>query len=450
MPCAGSSSPSPACRPCAAWTSTCAPAKCWRLLGENGAGKSTLIKVLGGAVVPDAGTHPASTARRCRIRRARRRPPGRRRGHLPGVQPRPGADGGREHLPRPGATRLAGSPRGDERRRAAELFRRLGVADRSRRAVPRADASPSSRRSRSPRRWPLDARILVMDEPTATLTPPEVERLFAIIRDLKRHGARHHLHQPSARRDLRHRRPRHGAARRRSTSATRPIARGRPRRADRDDGRPAARPGVPAAARRPIGEPRLVVTRPAPRAQGARRLVRRSAAAKSLGLTGLVGSGRTETARLIFGADRARRRHDRARRPAAGHPLAARRHPRRHRLLTEDRKGQGLVLAHSVRDNFALPNLAALSRLGFVDRRRGARRVRPATSTASASAWPTPEQPARNLSGGNQQKVVLAKWLRAQLRGGHLRRADARHRRRGEVRDLPADQRAGRAGARRS
>ena len=79
-------------------------------------------------------------------------------------------------------------------------------------------------------------------------------------------------------------------------------------------------------------------------------------------------------------------------------------------LLTEDRKGQGLVLAHSVRDNFALPNLGSWSRLGFLQRGRESRAFA-AQAERLRIRISGPEQPAGHLSGGNQQKVVLAKWL---------------------------------------
>jgi ABC-type sugar transport system ATPase subunit len=129
-----------------------------------------------------------------------------------------------------------------------------------------------------------------------------------------------------------------------------------------------------------------------------------------VGLTGLVGAGRTETVRLIFGADRkesgtveldGRILDIRSPRDAIRSGIA---------LLTEDRKAQGLVLGQSVRDNFALPNLERFSFLGFVRRRaegRALARHIEGLRIRAASA----DQPARNLSGGNQQKVVLAKWL---------------------------------------
>jgi len=79
-------------------------------------------------------------------------------------------------------------------------------------------------------------------------------------------------------------------------------------------------------------------------------------------------------------------------------------------LLPEDRKAQGLVLGRSVLENYSLPNLRRFTRLGF---------LRPRRERGAFVRWiealrirvPVPEKPVRNLSGGNQQKVVLAKWL---------------------------------------
>lgn len=133
-------------------------------------------------------------------------------------------------------------------------------------------------------------------------------------------------------------------------------------------------------------------------------------AGEVLGLTGLVGAGRTETVRLIFGADRRESGTIRLddvelniKKPsdAIGHGIC---------LLTEDRKGQGLVLMHSVRENFGLPNLDTFSKTGFLKHK---------SEKSSFSEYiesmkikiPNQEQLAKNLSGGNQQKVVLAKWL---------------------------------------
>ena len=79
-------------------------------------------------------------------------------------------------------------------------------------------------------------------------------------------------------------------------------------------------------------------------------------------------------------------------------------------FLTEDRKMQGLVLAHSVRDNFGLPNLGRLSARGFVDGRAESREFAGYVEQLQIKVQDQ-EQRAGNLSGGNQQKVVLAKWL---------------------------------------
>jgi ABC-type sugar transport system ATPase subunit len=129
-----------------------------------------------------------------------------------------------------------------------------------------------------------------------------------------------------------------------------------------------------------------------------------------LALTGLVGAGRTETVRLIFGAD-AREAGEirldgnlltlRSPQDAIAAGIG---------LLTEDRKLQGLVLGHSVRENFGLPNLERLSRNGFVELGREREEFARFVEQLQIKV-PNQEQFAGNLSGGNQQKVVLAKWL---------------------------------------
>jgi ABC-type sugar transport system ATPase subunit len=129
-----------------------------------------------------------------------------------------------------------------------------------------------------------------------------------------------------------------------------------------------------------------------------------------LGLTGLVGAGRTELARVIFGADP---RHGGEVR-LDGQPLRLV-SPRDAIasgvcLLTEDRKAQGLVLGLSVRENFALPNLSQFMRHGLLSRSRESEAFGHYVDRFSIKI-PHVEQLAGHLSGGNQQKVVLAKWL---------------------------------------
>ena len=135
-----------------------------------------------------------------------------------------------------------------------------------------------------------------------------------------------------------------------------------------------------------------------------------------LGLAGLMGSGRSELARILFGLDPCERGEVRVN----GQPLRTR-SPRasiqqRMAFLTEDRRAEGLCLEASIADNLALVTLPAHARgpLGWIDRiglRELVTRIRDAVRL-NKSARDT--QPVKSLSGGNQQKVVLAKWLLAE------------------------------------
>ncbi len=133
-------------------------------------------------------------------------------------------------------------------------------------------------------------------------------------------------------------------------------------------------------------------------------------AGEIVGIAGLVGAGRTELLRLIFGADRP----SGGRLVVDGKPVKVR-SPRAAvkagiGLLPEDRKGQGLALPMSIRANVSAASLETFTKFGFIDAKREAAR---ASELSKDLAIRTPgiEQLCRNLSGGNQQKVVLAKWL---------------------------------------
>ncbi|GMV99067.1 MAG: ribose import ATP-binding protein RbsA 2 [Candidatus Hydrogenedentota bacterium] len=129
-----------------------------------------------------------------------------------------------------------------------------------------------------------------------------------------------------------------------------------------------------------------------------------------VGLTGLVGAGRTEVARAIFGADRI----DGGSIQLDGKPVSIRSPQDAIRngigLLTEDRKNQGLILGMAVRENTTLANLRALVKRIFISGRQE-RTVAEGYVKDLRIKTPSIEQTVQNLSGGNQQKVVLAKWL---------------------------------------
>ena len=134
-----------------------------------------------------------------------------------------------------------------------------------------------------------------------------------------------------------------------------------------------------------------------------------------LGMFGLVGSGRTQVARCIFGAEpftageillNGKSINLRSPRQAVLAGIA---------LLTEDRKRDGLVMNCTIRDNASLASYVNLSRFGVIDRRKQAARVQQKIQELDVRP-PLLDRLASQLSGGNQQKLVLAKWLMTQAR----------------------------------
>ncbi|MFM8578468.1 MAG: sugar ABC transporter ATP-binding protein [Planctomycetaceae bacterium] len=375
------------------------------LLGENGAGKSTLIKVLGGAHTADAGAIEIDGRAEEIASPQQSRSAGIAVIHqeftlIPALSPPENIFLGQER------SRAGFVSRGDERRRAGEIFDRLGV-------TLDLDA-PCSRLSTAQQQLVeiakalvSDPRIIVMDEPTAALTPAEVSGLFGIIRELKERGiaviyVSHRLDEIFAIAD------RVVVLRDGGNVGGEPID-----RIDRSRliGLMVGRTLADEYPRRRVvlGPPRLTV-RGLRRGRSVRGVSFEARAGEILALAGLVGAGRTETLRLIFGADRreegeilldGRRLDIRSPRDAIAAGIG---------LLTEDRKLEGLVLGLPVRENFALSNLSRFSRSGFVDSAREraafARHIDPLRIRV-----PRQEEPTFNLSGGNQQKVVLAKWL---------------------------------------
>jgi len=375
------------------------------LLGENGAGKSTLIKVLAGALRPDAGTiridgqavHITSPhdAQRLGISVVYQE-----FNLIPALSARENIFLGRER------TRAGFIGRGEEQRQARALFARLNV--RIDPETPCRDLTIAQQQCvEIAKALAQRARILVLDEPSAVLTSQEVEQLFAIIRELQTQGLgiiyiSHRLDEVFA---LAQRATIMRDGQYIDTQPVPNLTRARiielmvGRALEQEFPKHKASPG-------PV---RLAVTNLC-RGRKVRNVSFQVRAGEIVALTGLVGSGRTETVRLLFGADRA----DSGRIELDGRPLRIPSPRAAVRagigLLPEDRKTQGLVLTQSVCENFGLPNLPALTRMGFVARKRERAAYTGYVETLRIRSY-GPEQRARELSGGNQQKVVLAKWL---------------------------------------
>ena len=375
------------------------------LLGENGAGKSTLMKVLGGAHLADDGVIEIDGRETVFSSPQDSRNAGvaviyQEFNLVPGLNAVENIFLGQE------ITSGGFIAQRKERKRAEELFARLGIATDLDTPCGRLTTA-QQQLVEIAKALAFDARIIVMDEPSAALTQNEVEKLFEIIRDLKKQGIgviyiSHRLDEIF-------------------TIADRvTILRDGVNVGERAIGELTRRTMIEMMVGREltnefpartsaIGETRLSVS-------GLRRgrsvrdvsfTVRRG---EILALTGLVGAGRTETVRLIFGADR----REAGTISLDGKPLEIR-EPRDAiaagiGLLTEDRKLQGLVLGHSVRENFGLPNLSWLSRRGFVQMSREREEFAKYSDLLKIKVA-TQETAAGTLSGGNQQKVVLAKWL---------------------------------------
>jgi ribose transport system ATP-binding protein len=252
-------------------------------------------------------------------------------------------------------------------------------------------------------------RVLALDEPTASLTHSEVELLFTQIRRLQAEGVSiiyisHRIEEVLSIAD-RVTILRDGKVV--GTHATKEVD------ADivirmmvgRDLGHECLSPGGPRGA---------LALRVAGLRCGARvRDVSFEACrGEILGVAGLMGSGRTETMRAIFGADLPEAgavylygsdQPARIRTPsdAVRHGIA---------LLTEDRKEQGLFLSLAVRANMSITRLGHLSRLGWIDSSREQQVAEQYVDSLGIKCWSV-EQAAGQLSGGNQQKVVMAKWL---------------------------------------
>jgi len=257
-----------------------------------------------------------------------------------------------------------------------------------------------------------DARILVMDEPTAALSDRETELLFAMIARLKAKGVAiiyisHRLSEVFALgdritvlRDGRKIADLLPAATTPNELVTQMV--GRP--VDTTYTRPARpTPGEVALEVKNLSGP-----------SGISDINLTVRAGEIVGLSGLVGSGRTEVARAIFGADRVSEGEIKLFGERIGGSIEDTT-TRGMALIPENRKTQGLALARSVADNIVLVGLRKLFPSGYFMPGRAIKAAR-AMIDKLRIATPSPRRPVGNLSGGNQQKVVIGKWLNADAR----------------------------------
>lgn len=254
------------------------------------------------------------------------------------------------------------------------------------------------------------ARIIVMDEPTAALSDREIERLFAIVRRLRAAGAgiiyiSHRMDELSriADRVTVMRDGKVVASRDASDFSSDEIIRAMVgRRLDAH---------FPELSDPPRDAPIRLEVRGLSRAPVVDDVTFSVRAGEIVGLAGLIGAGRTEIVRAVAGADVPDRGDIRIDGTAVRHGRIRAAIRAGIAFITEDRKAQGLVLGMTVRENVTLAHLAE-----FVDRDLliDVARERAATTRMIDELHvrtPSTEQLVRNLSGGTQQKVVLAKWL---------------------------------------
>jgi len=387
------------------------------LCGENGAGKSTLMKILAG-VVPHGAYEGEVRIDGAVVRFASTRDAEDRGVAIihqelslfPDLPVEENLFVGRERA------RRGVVDRERTRAEARALLARLGIDVDPRtpvRDLPLAQAQLVE----VARALSRAADVLVLDEPTSALGEAEVERLFGILRGLRTEGLtmiyishrmdeiRAVCDEAAVLRDGRAVLPPTPIARLTKDEIVRAMV---GREVAAAGPRPAHAPGAPVleVRNRSVRHPRR------PGAYVVRDLSFEVRAGEVLGIYGLMGAGRTEALTSLSGGYppsacegdvRIEGRALRLRGP--GDAIAA-----GIALVPEDRKGQGLVLGLSVGENMVLPSLADVAARGVVDPERARALVAAQVETLRVRT-PSAAQTVRNLSGGNQQKVVLGKWL---------------------------------------
>ncbi|TAJ48253.1 MAG: sugar ABC transporter ATP-binding protein [Herbiconiux sp.] len=387
------------------------PGEIHALVGENGAGKSTLVKILAGVHQPDGGQFRVSgddvsfrtpaDSKAAGISVIYQEPT-----LFPDLTVAENIFIGRQPRGRAGLIN-----RGEMRRQARELFARLGVPidpDRVAEGLSIADQQIIE----IAKAISLDAKVLVMDEPTAALSGVEVERLFGVARSLRERGAgilfiSHRFEEVFAlcdritvMRDGRYI----------STHVTADVTVDEIVREMVGRNIDALFPKSEAA----IGETVLKVEGLG-RAGVFRDIDFEVKAGEIVALSGLVGAGRTEVARAVFGIDR----YDQGTVTLDGKALKP--HSPQAAIdagigfVPEDRRKQGLVMDLSVAKNATLTLRKSLATFGLINGRTE-RRVAEDWSKRLQVKTGSQDYAVSTLSGGNQQKVVIAKWLATEPR----------------------------------
>lgn len=377
------------------------------LVGENGAGKSTLIKIITGAVQADEGSLELAAQPI-----GHNDPVASRRLGIAAIYQQPAlfpdlsvAENIALGLESGGAWRRI---RWKERReRARQLLSRVG-ASISPDAIAGDLTMPEQQLVEIARALGASAKLLIMDEPTASLSERETEQLFQVIRDLRNSGVgviyiSHRLDELFQIAD------RVTVLRDGALVATHSM-----NQIDKTElirlmvGR--ALDAIFPKQTVPIGQPVLELHNLGCRASGVHGIDLAVRSGQIVGLAGLVGAGRTELARILFGLTPA----DTGQILLHGKPAAISAPEQAIELgiayLPEDRRRHGLILDLPVASNTSLAilgQLAGSGRLNFARERTLARDM----VERLAIKTPSIQTPAGHLSGGNQQKVALARWL---------------------------------------
>ena len=291
---------------------------------------------------------------------------------------------------------------------------------------------------------PRRSKLLILDEPTASLNESDSDALLDLLLEFKRQGIAsilisHKLNELAKVADSHHR-----AARRRHGRDDRlPYREDQRRPHHQEHGRPRNVGPLSARANAEIGDKLFEIRdwRVEHPQHAGREVIKgvnlHVSRGEVVGIAGLMGAGRTELAMSVFGRAYGRNVTGQALMEGREIDLSSIQKAVAGGIayVTEDRKSLGLILNEDIKNNVTLANLPGVAWHGVIDDHREAAR-RPGISHKLNIRSSGILQKTLNLSGGNQQKVVLSKWLFAHPAGADSRRADPRHRRRRQIRDL--------------